>query len=211
MGQHVYGFVEVVRYLIGKNITKDGKWDIPIIGITLVAVLLVTVCVSLAWEFILQKTLAVLIAVSVMTILFGWALPSTLNWTTVNLKDNWKPNFRDGNSFFSILAVFFPGIMAGANISGDLKSSSHPQKSIPIGTLMAIGSTTVIYLMVVTVLAAAGTRDELHYDSSTLAWICLWSPLVTIGCIVTSIGSASAAPVGGPKIFQALGKDDILP
>ena len=37
---------------------------------------------------------------------------------------NWGQDFRSGESFFSVFSIFFPaatGILAGANISGDLK------------------------------------------------------------------------------------------
>lgn len=47
-------------------------------------------------------------------------------------KENFGPEFRDGESFFSLFAVYFPavtGILAGANISGDLKVRNGKKRS----------------------------------------------------------------------------------
>jgi len=44
------------------------------------------------------------------------------------IKENFYSDFRSGETFFSIFAIFFPaatGILAGANISGDLKVNKH--------------------------------------------------------------------------------------
>jgi len=63
-------------------------------------------------------------------------------------RTNFVPGFRDGHTFFSVFAIFFPaatGILAGANISGDLRDA---QRAIPKGTLVSILSTTITYLVV---------------------------------------------------------------
>ena len=62
-------------------------------------------------------------------------------------------------SFVLLVGIFFPsctGIMAGSNRSGDL---ADPQKSIPIGTIMAILTTSTVYLS--SVLLFAATVDPL--------------------------------------------------
>lgn len=79
--------------------------------------------------------------------------------------DNFGPGFQgqgsnDLSSFFAVFSIFFPaatGILAGANISGDLKVGGHyleitlhvyqdPQVAIPKGTLLAICITSAVYL-----------------------------------------------------------------
>ncbi|KIH67234.1 amino acid permease [Ancylostoma duodenale] len=119
-------------------------------------VLMGIVFIGTAFESKMQIGLLVILVVSIIDYMVGSVFPPnesmivrgatgySLNTMFVNL---W-PSFR-GEDFFSVFAVYFPaatGIMAGANISGDL---ADPQRAIPIGTLLAIGVTTVIYLATV--------------------------------------------------------------
>jgi len=72
---------------------------------------------------------------------------------------NFVPCFRDGHTFFSVFAIFFPaatGILAGANISGDLRDA---QRAIPKGTLVSILSTTITYLIVAWMAGWSVVRD----------------------------------------------------
>jgi amino acid transporter len=59
-----------------------------------------------------------------------------------------------GKEFLILLKA--TGIMAGANISGDLKD---PQTAIPLGTLMAIAITTFVYLLMVWMTGSTTLRD----------------------------------------------------
>ena len=207
----VFGFVEVVRWLIGKDITPNGRFDIPIIGISLATLQTLSISLSLTFDFYFQNVMSVLIAVSLVTIFFGFANPNNPSWLVSNIKDNLFPNWRDGQDFFSIFASFFPaccGIMAGSNISGDLKD---PQKSIPVGTLGAIWTTTLIYLITAVILSSAAVRDVLHEDMNILMSISLWKPLCIAGCLGASVSSSATALVDGPKLLQAIAKDKIMP
>lgn len=73
--------------------------------------------------------------------------------------------------FSALVGLFFPavtGIMAGSNRSASLKDT---QKSIPIGTLAATLTTTLLYLISVLFFGALATREELLTDRSDFSFL----------------------------------------
>lgn len=110
-----------------------------------------------------------------------------------------------------VFAVFFPavtGIMAGANMSGELK---NPRRSIPVGTLAAIGVSTVVYLVLAYWLARSATPEELLNNYTILIDRAAWLPIVIGGLLGATFSSALVSMVGAPRILYALGEHRILP
>ena len=116
-----------------------------------------------------------------------------------------------GSSFWIVFAVFFPattGIMAGANMSGDLKD---PKRSIPIGTLAAIGVSFVIYVLLAIWLARSATPEELTSNYTVMMDKSFWPPAVLAGLLGATFSSALASMVGAGRILQAMGAHQVVP
>ncbi len=116
-----------------------------------------------------------------------------------------------GANFWIIFAVFFPaatGIMAGANMSGELK---NPRRNIPAGALSAIVLSAVIYLALAVWFALAGTTEELVSNYTFIIDRSLWGPAVLAGLLGATFSSALSSLVGAPRILQALGHDRVIP
>jgi amino acid transporter len=114
-------------------------------------------------------------------------------------------------NFWIVFAVFFPavtGIMAGVNMSGELK---NPRVNIPKGTLMAVVLTAVIYLGLVFIAAIIATPQELVSDYYVFINRSLWKPIVIAGLLGATFSSALSSMVGAPRILLALGQKNILP
>ncbi|KAL0850918.1 hypothetical protein ABMA28_006827 [Loxostege sticticalis] len=128
--------------------------------------------------------------------------------------------YADLTTTFTILiGIFFPsvtGIMAGSNRSGDLADA---QKSIPIGTIGAILTTSTVYLS--SVLLFAGTVDNLLLRDkfgqsiggklvvANMAWPNQW--VILVGSFLSTLGAGLQSLTGAPRLLQAIARDEIIP
>ncbi len=120
-------------------------------------------------------------------------------------------NNFSGTSFWVVFAVFFPavtGVMAGANMSGDLTS---PRKSIPLGTISAVIITALIYISLIFVVSLIATPEEMTKNYNLFIEKALYGPLVIAGLLGATLSSALGSFIGAPRIMLALAEKGILP
>ncbi|XP_077378140.1 solute carrier family 12 member 9-like isoform X3 [Festucalex cinctus] len=113
-------------------------------------------------------------------------------------------------NFATVFAVMFngcTGIMAGSNMSGDLKNPSY---SIPRGTLTAVFITFVTYNLLSLLAASSCERPVLQSDYSFLGTINAWPPLVTVGIYSSAMSAAMSNLIGASRVLYALSKDDLF-
>ena len=127
-----------------------------------------------------------------------------------SFKGSVENNFS-GSNFWIVFAVFFPaatGIMAGANMSGELKDA---KKSIPVGTLWAIGVSFIIYMLLAYWIARSATEAELLADYYVIVEKAYFGPLILAGILGATFSSALASIVGSSRILFAMGEHKVLP
>lgn len=119
-------------------------------------------------------------------------------------------DFVDGN-FWLTFAIFFPavtGILAGVNMSGDLKD---PRESIPKGTMTAVGLSFIIYMVLAFWYARVATPAELLANPTVVVDKAFWGPAVLAGILAATFSSALTSMMGAPRILQAMAEHDIIP
>uniref|UniRef100_A0A665T1Y5 Solute carrier family 12 member 1 n=1 Tax=Echeneis naucrates TaxID=173247 RepID=A0A665T1Y5_ECHNA len=192
VAMYVVGFAETVVDLLKDNalLMVDELNDIRIVGCITVVLLLGISVAGMEWEAKAQIILLIILLVAIVNVFVGTFIPATndkkakgfFNYNTKIFLENFAPDFRKGESFFSVFAIFFPaatGILAGANISGDLRDA---QKAIPKGTLLAILITGVTYLAVALCVSATVLRDATGNLNDTVALGTLCDGSSAIAC-----------------------------
>ncbi|CAL8344431.1 unnamed protein product [Lota lota] len=168
VAMYVVGFAETVVEMLNDvdALMTDELNDIRIVG-TLTVILLLGISVAgMEWEAKAQIVLLVILLAAIVNYFIGTFLPledkepkGFFGYNSAIFLENLGPDFREEESFFSVFAIFFPaatGILAGANISGDL---TDPQSAIPKGTLLAIVVTGITYIAVALSTGACIVRD----------------------------------------------------
>ena len=151
-----------------------------------------------------QYLIMTAIALSLISFIFGHAVPQV----EVQM---FAPPPEDAAPFWTVFAVFFPavtGIMSGVNMSGDLKD---PIKSIPTGTLAAVISGYVIYMILPLFLAFRVDTASLINIPLIMQQISLWGPAILLGVWGATLSSAIGSILGAPRVLQALARDGVLP
>jgi amino acid transporter len=126
---------------------------------------------------------------------------------------NTAPLSGSNFAFAALFAIYFPavtGILAGVNMSGDLK---NPARSIPLGALAAIFVSFAIYAAQILLIGGAIPREGLtgdSYKSLTDLWPYVTTILVVAGMFAATLSNTLATILGAPRVLQALAQDKLL-
>lgn len=209
---YILGFTEALV----KNFPAMEPYYGPI-ALTTAAVLFVITYIGASWAIRIQYLIMAIVFSSIFVFLGGALLRFSPETFGANLlaPARGEAGMPQANyPFWGLFAIYFPavtGIMAGINMSGDLE---NPARSLPRGTLYAIGVGLVIYALQIVICGGSIPRSELiEQPYLSLKAHALWNMgwLVTAGMFAASLSSAIGSFMGAPRVLQAVARDGILP
>jgi amino acid transporter len=156
-----------------------------------------------------QYAVMAILALSIAAFLVGAAL----HFDPRTFAENLRPLEGSKYTFWMLFAIYFPavtGILSGVNMSGDLK---NPARSIPRGTLIAIGVAFVVYAAEMVLFGGSISRADLTdkpYESILHLWHPVTTFLVVPGVMAATLSSALGTILGAPRVLQSLAQDKIL-
>ncbi len=205
-----YGLAEAIIAFLPKT------WALPAHALQIgaaIIIILVTILSGKSASLVLKSQIPIMIIVgiSIIALIIG-VLTHDMHAPVIETTYQTAPK-----GFWYVFAVFFPavtGFTAGVGMSGDLKD---PQKSIPTGTLGAVVSGALIYILIPLVLSVTAilTLEQL---SDPNAGVTIWTRIAVFGPWIVYpavwgaiLSSAFGSILGGPRILQALSMDGLAP
>ncbi len=199
--------LSVALYTVGfaESVTRafphvDQQWVALIVTVGVALLAIKSAAVAIKAQYVIMAA----IVLSLVSLVFGKPLEATEI-------EMYGASAARSESFWVVFAVFFPavtGIMAGVNMSGDLKD---PGRSIPRGTLAAIGVGYVIYMLLPILLASRADAITLIEDPLIMRRISFWGDAILLGVWGATLSSAVGSILAAPRVLQALARDRVLP
>jgi amino acid transporter len=172
-------------------------------GAALVLIVLAYAGADLATRF--QLGIMVILTVA----LFSFFLGGIGRFDPALLASNWRAP-AGALGFWPLFAIFFPavtGFTQGVSMSGELRDA---RRSLPLGTFLAVGLSTVVYAAVMLVLGGTLPAQTLASETNAMRRLASHSWLVDAGVLSATLSSGLASLLGAPRILQALARDGVF-
>lgn len=172
-------------------------------------VLFVINYIGAGWAIKIQYLVMTLLGLSIIAFMGG----AVWMFRTETFAANWVPEYTGHYNFWVLFAIYFPavtGIMAGVNMSGDLKD---PARSLARGTFAAIIVGGLIYLLEMLLCGGAFSRAALvdrPYELLVRNALFGAGFLVVGGVFAATLSSAVGSFMGAPRVLQALSRDKMI-
>ncbi|PIC49677.1 hypothetical protein B9Z55_008207 [Caenorhabditis nigoni] len=137
-------------------------------------------------------------------------------WSFHTLGENMFPNYtmdyttEKPTDFALMFAIIFSGVtglMAGANMSGEL---ARPSVSIPRGTVQAVFTTLFAYIATAFLMAATSSRYLLQNDYTVMMDTNFHRIFILIGIFSTTLFSSMSNLIGSSRVLNRLSHDKLF-
>lgn len=204
-----FGLAEGLSLLLPGILGPLPPYAVP--GMTAVIIVIVTSLSGRSASLALKLQIPIMAAVGIsLAALVAGALATGFR------NPEMVPTYRTApQGFWYVFAIFFPavtGFTAGVGMSGDLKD---PSRSIPRGTLLAVATGALIYILVPVIFSVT---NAVSFQELAEPGVQSWTSTAVLGSILVFAGmwgailsSAFGSALTGPRVLQALSADGLVP
>jgi amino acid transporter len=201
IGFYCIGFAEVFAGLLPASLQTHPHF----IAAAAACLLFVFAWLGSDWATRFQYVVMAVLAAALVSFFLG----AVTHWDSSLLAQNWSAPAPE-TGFWVLFALFFPavtGFTQGVSMSGELKDAG---RSLPLGTLLAVGISILVYLFAALAFAGTLPQQELMRDYTAMNRVALYEPLILAGVFAATLSSAMASFMGAPRILQSLAEDRLF-